>query len=161
MKKLLGMVMVLGLVLGLGRVAMAGDTATLNVSATVNGTCKFSALNASLTLANDGLGAIDPSVNTAATGSTTIAYRCTKGTPATGVTAGNGDHFSGNRRVGLGDHSDYMAYSLTLSGGTQTGTGFGAGQDKTLDISGTILVADFQNATAGVYDDHVTLTITP
>jgi spore coat protein U-like protein len=54
-----------------------------------------------------------------------------------------------------------MVYSLTLSGDTQTGTGFGAAQDKTLNISGTILVADLQNATAGTYDDQVTLTITP
>jgi spore coat protein U-like protein len=156
-KRLVVLAMVLGLVLGLTGVAIASGDATLTVSATVNGTCKFSAGSATLAF-----GAIDPSNTSAATATTSITYKCTKGTAATGVTAGDGLHLSGgSKRVALPGDADFMTYTLTLTGGTQTGTGFGAAQDKTLTIDGTIAVADFQNATAGAYTDQVVLTINP
>jgi hypothetical protein len=54
-----------------------------------------------------------------------------------------------------------LPYTLGFAGGTQTGNGFGAGQDLTLVVTGTIAVADFQNAFAGAYTENVTLNITP
>jgi spore coat protein U-like protein len=138
----------------------ASATHDLAVSATVTGNCRFNAASGTtLTLANSG-GAIDPSVATDATGTANVLYRCTKGTVAS-VAAGDGLHFSGgSRRVSL-DASNYMPYSLSMSGCTGTGTGHGAGQDLTCAVSGTITATNHQNATAGAYNDTVVLSITP
>ena len=107
-------------------------------------------------------GAIDLSSSSAKTASTTTTYRCTTGTAATVTrTDGANSVSAGTPRVKNSASADYMPYTLTLSGGTQTGTGHGAGQDKTLTIDGSIAVADFQNAPAGSYTDTVTLTINP
>lgn len=138
----------------------ASATHDLAVSATVTGNCRFNAASGTtLTLANSG-GAIDPSLATDATGTANVLYRCTKGTVAN-VSAGNGLYFSGgSRRVRL-DASNEMPYSLSMSGCNATGTGHGAGQNLTCAVSGTILAADHQNATAGAYTDTVVLSITP
>ena len=137
----------------------ASATHDLAVSATVTGNCRFNAASGTtLTLANSA-GSIDPSLATDATGTANVLYRCTKGTVAS-VAAGNGLHFSGSRRVSL-DASNYMPYSLSMSGCTSTGTGHGAGPDLTCAVSGTITAANHQNATAGAYSDTVVLSITP
>lgn len=133
----------------------ASSTNTLTVNATVNGTCKFQSTTSTLAF-----GAIDPSATSAVTASTTTAYRCTTGTTAS-VSKDNGQNPSaGVPRLSDGS-SHFMPYTLTLTGGTQVGTGHGAGQDKTLTIDGSIAATDFQNAPAGAYTDTVTLTITP
>lgn len=138
----------------------ASATHDLSVSAVVTGSCKFnSAGPTTLTLANSG-GSIDPSVATDATGSANVTYRCTTGTTAT-TTANNGANFSGSRRVRLGVTTNYMPYSLSLSGCNQVGIGHGGSGDLTCAVSGTILAADHQNAAAGTYADTVQLTITP
>jgi spore coat protein U-like protein len=139
----------------------ASATNTLNVSATVTGNCKFnSAGPTALTIANSGAN-IDPSVAIDATGSANVLYRCTSGTTAA-VTAANGTNASGaQQRVRDGVTANYMNYALALAGGAQAGTGFGAGNDKTLVVTGTIVQADFVNAPAGAYTDTVVLTITP
>ena len=137
----------------------ASATHDLAVSATVTGNCRFNAASGTtLTLANSA-GSIDPSLATDATGTANVLYRCTKGTVAS-VTAGNGLHFSGSRRVSL-DASNYMPYTLSLSGCNATGTGHGAGKDLTCAVSGAITAANHQNATSGVYTDTVVLSITP
>lgn len=134
----------------------ASSTNTLTVNATVNGTCKFVSTTSTLAF-----GAIDPSGTSAATASTTTAYRCTTGTTAS-VSKDDGLNPSGVGVPRLSDGSShFMPYALTLTGGTQVGTGHGAGQDKTLTVGGSIAVTDFQNAPAGAYVDTVTLTITP
>ncbi len=138
----------------------ASTTHNVNVNANVTGNCRFNdAGPTTLLIQNDGSGNIDPSSTTDATGTATVPYRCTKGTVAS-VSAGNGNNHDGtNRRVT--DGTEFMAYSLNLSGDTQTGTGHGVGQDLTLTLDSTITAAAFQNVSAGAYADTVVLTITP
>lgn len=132
-------------------------TNTLSVSASVSGTCKFNTDTSTLAF-----GALDPSAAVDATASTSITYRCTKGTAAT-TTANNGSNASGTqKRLSNGAATpEYINYALSLNGGSQTGTGHGAGKDLTLSVSGTITAASYENATAGSYTDSVTLTLTP
>ena len=140
---------------GLSFNAMA-DTATLTVNASVVGVCKFQAAGATLTILQAG-NPIDPSVSTAASGSTTIDYKCTKGlTPV--FSAGNGSNFLVGRRVSNG--TDFMLYSLTLTPPAGTAAGFAAAAQQ-LAIAGGIAIADFQAVSAGAYSDSVTLTVTP
>lgn len=137
--------------------AAAAGTQNLNVTATVSGVCKFSSAVQTLTF-----GTVDPSVPGPIAGSgAAVTYKCTKGTAATGVTPDNGTNFSASRRMGNG--TDFIPYSLTISGGTQTGLGFaaGAGTDLALIIGGSIVAADYQNVSAGAYSDTVVLTLAP
>jgi len=141
--------------------ALAGSTThTLSVSATVTGSCKFnSAGPTTLTIAT-GAGVIDPSAAGPATGSAGIAFRCTTGTTSS-IAADDGLNSTGPgaRRVASG--GNFMPYALTLTNAAQVGSGFGAGQDKTLTVDASITAANYQNAAAGAYSDTVTLTITP
>lgn len=133
------------------------DTQNLTVSATVSAVCKFSSTAQTLSF-----GTVDPSVAGPISGSgAAVTYKCTNGTPATGVTAGNGAHFSGGRRMANAGSTEFIAYSLTISGDTQTGTGFGSGQDKSLTVGGQIIATDYQNVSAGAFSDTVVLTIAP
>ncbi|MDP2257915.1 MAG: spore coat protein U domain-containing protein [Polaromonas sp.] len=131
--------------------AAAADSQTLGVTASVTATCKFSATNTSLAF-----GAIDPSLTADKVVTANVLYKCSKGTPSTGVTASGG-----TSRSMTGPSSDTMAYTLGFSGDTQTGKGFGSGQDLTLVVTGTITAAAYQNASAGAYSENVTLNITP
>lgn len=132
--------------------ALAAGSTTLAVTATVLGTCKFSALSTPLAF-----GTIDPSSTVNATAAASVLYKCTKGTTSAGVTFTTG----GTARTMTGPGAVTMGYSVTLTGGTQTGTGFGTGQDLTLAVAGTITPAQFQNATVGAYLENVLLDITP
>jgi spore coat protein U-like protein len=135
----------------------AADTQNLTVSATVNAVCKFSSAAQTLSF-----GAFDPSAAGPISGAgAAVTYKCTNGTAATGVTAGNGLNFSGSRRMANGGATEFIAYSLSIAGDTQTGSGFGAGQDKSLTVGGQIVAADYQNVSAGAYSDTVVLTIAP
>ena len=137
--------------------AVAGDTQNLTVNVTVQGTCKFFTPVQTLSF-----GTIDPSSTAALTGSgATVSYKCTKGTLATGVTLGNGLNFlSGSRRMGNG--TDFIPYTLSLTGGAATGGGFGSGvAASALTFTGGVAVADFQNVSAGLYSDTVVMTLTP
>ncbi|MES2942694.1 MAG: hypothetical protein V4772_07485 [Pseudomonadota bacterium] len=131
--------------------AAASDSQTLAVTATVTGMCRFSATSTALAF-----GAIDPSLSTDKVVTANVLYKCTKGQASAGVTA-----TGGTSRTLTGPSSSTMAYTLGFSGDTQTGTGFGSGQDLTLVVTGTITAAQYQNATAGAYTENVTLNITP
>lgn len=133
-----------------GFVAAAGST-TLAVSGSVTGACKFSATSTPLAF-----GTIDQSLTTDKTATADVLYKCTKGTAATGVTA-----TGGLTRSMAGPGTETMGYTLSFSGATQTGTGFGAGQDLTLVVTGTITAAQYQNVAAGAYSENVTLNILP
>lgn len=152
MKKLIVVLIAISII-AMSGVAMAGDTATLTVSASVTGTCKF---NAGATL---DFGSLDPSSTADATAQVKPTYWCTKGTTATGVTAGQGLNYSSSNRMAGGTPADFIPYSLSLTGGTQTGAG--KGTPLTLTIDGTITNANYINASAGSYTDSVVLTITP
>lgn len=134
--------------------ALSADTNTLTVTASVTGTCKFSSTTSTLDF-----GALDPSSASNATATNTTSYWCTKGSVAS-TTAGNGNNYSGSSRQLKGPGaSDLIPYSLSLTGGTQTGAG--KSTPLTLTMNGGINNADYINATAGAYSDTVTLTITP
>ena len=138
-------------------IAGAAGTQNLNVTATVTGTCKFSSTVQTFTF-----GTLDPSAAVLTAGSgASVKYRCTKGTVATGVTAGNGGNFlAGSRRMGNG--TDFINYSLNVAGGTQTGTGFAtAANDLSLTLTGSVLAVDYQNVSAGAYTDIVVLSVAP
>lgn len=141
--------------------AMAASTThTLSVSATVSGNCRFNTAGPTALTIATGAGVIDPSAAGPATGSVGIAFRCTTGT-SSAITADDGLNASGPgaRRVSSG--SGFMPYTLSLTNAAQVGTGFGAGQDKTVTVDASITAANYQNAAAGAYTDTVTLTITP
>lgn len=134
-----------------GLAAAAGSTA-LAVSATVSGICTFSAVSTPLAF-----GTIDPSLSTNKVVTANVLYKCTKGTASLGVSATGGLTRTMSSTVPV----DTMAYTLALSGGTQTGTGFGAGNDLTLVVTGTITALQYQNVSAAAYSENVTLNITP
>jgi len=150
-KRLVVLAMVLGLVLGFVRISAAGDTATVNVSATVQGNCKFlSGGSVSFTL--------DPNSSSDATGTVVQpTFWCTKGSTYT-ITDDYGANESGTTFRMKDSGTNYIPYSFTY---TNTGTGGGRGTTKTMDISSTVLNANFINATAGSYTDTVILTINP
>lgn len=136
----------------------ASATHSLGVTATVTGNCRFNTAGpTAVTIANSA-GAIDPTVAVDATGTANVLFRCTTGTTSA-ITANNGANFLVTRRVMFGALP--MPYTLALAGNAQVGSGHGAGQDKTLAVTATIIQADFINATAGAYTDTVVLTITP
>ena len=139
----------------------ASTTHTLSVSATVSGNCKFNTAGPTTLTIATGAGVIDPSAAGPATGSVGIAFRCTTGTSSS-IAADDGVNSTGPgaRRVFNGAAA-YMPYALTLTNAVQVGSGFGAGQDKTVTVDASITAANYQNATAGAYSDTVTLTITP
>jgi spore coat protein U-like protein len=136
--------------------ASAADTQNLSVSATVQALCKFSSAVQTVSF-----GTLNPSAPVLVNGSgAAVTYKCTKGTAAAGVTAGNGNNFaSGSRRMTNG--TDFIPYTLALSGDTQTGLGFGAAGNLSLTVGGTVAGADYQDVSAGNYTDTVLLTITP
>ena len=139
--------------------AIAADSYSLSVSATVLGRCTFTqAAGQTLTLTNT-LGGIDPSSGTNATGNATITYKCTRG-QAPSFTANLGANEGGTGSNRVTDGTGFMAYTLGLTPGG-AGTGFGAAENKTLTVAGTILPAQFQNASVGTYTDTVTINVTP
>lgn len=139
------------LVSATGIAAAAGST-TLAVGASVKATCTFSATSTPLAF-----GMIDPSSTGPITASANVLYKCTNGTPSAGVTA-----TGGNTRTMTEAGGKTLPYTLSFSGGTQTGAGFGSGKDLTLAVTGTVAQTDYQNATASnTYAENVTLNITP
>ena len=131
--------------------ATAADSTGLAVTANVPGLCKFSTTTTPLAF-----GAVDPSLTADKVVSANVNYKCTKNTASLGVTTG-----SGPIQTMIGPTpTDTMSYTLALAGGTQTGKGFGPGQDLVLAVTGTITAAQYQNAAAGAYSEIVTLTIT-
>jgi spore coat protein U-like protein len=133
--------------------AMAATT-TVPVSATVVGTCQFnSSGSVSFTL--------DPSSAADATGTVSAQPRfwCTNGTSYTiSDDFGVNEATPGSAPRRMTDGTNFIPYSFTY---TASGTGAGKNSPITMDISATVLNADFVNAVAGTYTDTVTLTITP
>jgi spore coat protein U-like protein len=142
------------LVFGTGA-AVAAGTNTLTVSASVVGVCQFSTTSSTLAFGN-----LDPSSTSDATATGSVAYWCTKGTVAS-TAAGNGANYDATNSIRrMKNGSDYIPYSLNVTGGTGTGAGKGS-TALSLSLGGTIINGDFINASAGAYADTVTLTITP
>jgi len=138
--------------------ALAADNVTVTVNATIVGVCKFFTASPVLNINNTGgpgSSSIDPSSTTDATGNAAITYRCSNGTspnfvvPATATVT-----------CGTCSGTPTMLPTITSSN-TGAGTGLGTGKDQTLTVTGTILVANFQNAPAGPYTGSMSVTVTP
>lgn len=132
--------------------AAAADSTTLAVTASVDKVCKFSATSTSLPF-----GVINPSSTVNAIAKANVLYKCTKGTASLGVTVSGGL----TRSMTSTATTDTLGYTLAYTGDSQTGTGFGSGQDLTMAVTGTITPAQFQNVTGAAYSENVTLNITP
>jgi spore coat protein U-like protein len=135
--------------------AAGSDQNTLTVQASVLGTCKFSNPNSTSTLS---FGALDPSVGTDVSGSTTTNYWCTKGVTAL-ITPGLGAHSVGTTRqmIDIGS-GDLIPYSLTFA---SSGTPAGPSSPLTLTITGNVLGTDYISKSAGGYSDTVLITLAP
>lgn len=140
--------------------AVAANSHTVTVSANVIGNCKFNTAGpTTLTIANSGAN-IDPSLTGNATGNASITFRCTKNTTSA-VSIGASNYTAPVTRT-LTSGANSMAYTFTLTGFAQAGTGFGAGgSDLTLGVQGDIADTVYQAAAVGTYSDSVTLNINP
>jgi spore coat protein U-like protein len=155
MKKLLGLAMVLGLVLLTG-VAFAADTNTVTVTANVVGTCRFNSATSTLAF-----GSLDPGVGGDVNASTSTTFWCTRNASYS-ISDDDGLHASGpnaNRMEHTTTAGEFIPYTFSYT--PATGTGNGRTSPITLDISGTVTFANYQNAAAGDYADTVVLSITP
>ncbi len=144
--------------------ASAGGTHTITVSASVTGTCVVNTATSTLAF-----GTLDPAtggtVNATWSGGT---FRCTNGTAYT-ITSNDGlwESASGgaSNRMRLSSATDCstasncIRYTMT---NTASGTGAGMnGNDISFAVTGSTLIADYQNAVAGSYSDTVILTVAP
>jgi spore coat protein U-like protein len=155
MKKLLGLAMVLGLVLLTG-VAFAADTNTVTVTANVVGTCRFNSATSTLAF-----GSLDPGVGGDVNASTSTTFWCTRNASYS-ISDDDGLHETGvdaNRMQHVSSPTEYIPYTFTYN--PTSGTGNGRTSPITLNISGTVTFANYQNAAAGDYADTVVLSITP
>ena len=155
MKKFLGLAMGLGLVLLTG-VAFAADTNTVTVTANVVGTCRFNSATSTLAF-----GSLDPGAGGDVSASTSTTFWCTKNASYS-ITDDDGLHESGpnvNRMEHTTTAGEFIPYTFSYS--PATGTGSGPTSPITLDISGTVTFANYENAAAGDYADTVVLSITP
>ena len=155
MKKIL-LATLIATAFGASTSAIAGNSQSMAVSASITGTCK---LQSSAPMA---FGAIDPSSTTAATAPASVTYKCTNGTAPTSLVAvGANDTTAGQKRLLTGT-ATFMNYSIAFTAPTTAGNGFGTGSTATtVSVTGTVAVADFANATAGLYADTLTFTIAP
>jgi len=136
--------------------ALAADTATVTVSAAVVAVCKFSAPKTGAL----SFGSLDPSVGGDVNGTPAQPqFWCTKGTSYT-ISDDDGLYETGGgaRRMQHATLTEHIPYSFTY---TATGTGNGASNALTMNIAGTVLAANYLNASAGAYADTVTLSINP
>lgn len=154
MKKFVLMMVVAFLLFAFSSMSYASDTATVNINATVVGVCKFVPPKTTTISVS-----LDPSVGGTVTGSSTLSFWCTKGTTYT-ITDDNGLYHGGTttHRVKHGSLDEYIPYIFNY---TSSGTGQGANNDITLNVSASFAEADYEDASAGTYSDTVTMTINP
>lgn len=155
MKRLAGLMMVLALVLLTG-VAFASDINTVTVTANVVGTCKFNSATSTLAF-----GSLDPSSGVDVNASTSTTFWCTKNATYS-IADDDGLYESGpnaNRMRHASTLTEYIPY--TFSYNPTTGTGNGRTSPITLNINGTVTLANYQNALAGDYADTVVISINP
>lgn len=135
--------------------ANAADTTSMNVTASVTATCKF------LAAPDAAFGALNPATGTNVTATSGVQFWCTKGSAYT-LAAGNGSNYDTTnsvRRMKGPGAADFIPY--TLSPVSTTGTGTGKSSPITVTVTGSVLGADYINASVGAYSDIVQLTINP
>jgi spore coat protein U-like protein len=130
--------------------AMAASTATLAVSATVANAC-------SVTGGTLSFGALNTLTAPLASGTSAgVTVTCTKSDPYT-VAVDKGANFVGAQaNLKNAGNSDVIPYSLTVPG-----VSAGTGAAQTVAITGSIAAGSYTTASAGTYNDTVTITVTP
>jgi len=154
-KRLAGLMMGLSLVLLTG-VAFAADINTVTVTANVVGTCRFNSATSTLAF-----GALDPGTGADVNASTSTTFWCTKNASYS-ITDDDGLYetaVNSNRMRHATTLTEYIPY--TFSYNPTSGTGDGRTSPITLNISGTVTFANYQNAAAGDYADTVVISINP
>jgi spore coat protein U-like protein len=130
----------------------AADTQNMAVSASISAKCKFDTTVAP-TMA---FGSIDPSGGSNVTATANIVYNCTNGTSPTSLAPTAG----GLNRTMTDGGSNNLSYTLAFDP-VVAGSGFSAGKAKTIEVTGTITPAQFNDAVAASYNETVGLTILP
>jgi spore coat protein U-like protein len=156
MKKILLAAAVLVIVIAMGgnASALSNQSGLVDVTASIVGVCKFSATNGTIAF-----GALDQSSGAAATGVVTFPdYWCTKGLGVYTITADNGLHFSGSRRLKASLTADTIPYTFTFTA-SAAGKGMSAlNVLAPLATSATIAAGAYDDVTADSYSDTITLT---
>jgi len=148
-----------------GSAALAATaTSNMNVTASVTASCTISA-------GAMAFGAYDPTANSDATGTATLALNCTKDASAT-ITLDEGQNPTGTSSTSaperqMGNGTDYLAYFLyqdsgyTTAWGNTAGTGASyTGTGSSTNVTVYAKAAKNQNISAGSYSDTVTATVT-
>lgn len=142
-------VLAMAIVVGMSGAAMAAGSNTVAVSGTVLGTC-------SITGGTAALGLIDPAgVGPVSAVVTQPQVTCSNGTPYT-ITDDDGTSETGLNANRMTDGTNFIAYSFTY-----TGAGTGTGLAVNMDVAASVAQLDYAGKPAGVYNDTVTLTVTP
>jgi spore coat protein U-like protein len=133
--------------------AQSGDTRPIQVTANVKGSCRFDATP------NINFGDLDPLNAADKDQVVNISFKCTKGV-AYQLTIGNGQNYQGGKnRMRGASGGDFIPYDISPR--TQGGNGQGFATAATVQITGSVKSADYQNVSAGAYADTVTLSIQP
>jgi hypothetical protein len=141
--------------------ALAADNGNVTVTATVQGICKLTATPAM----SWGSPGIDPTGNTDAIATSTVKYRCTKGTSAGTFSVGTSTTGTYNGTLtGALPSPDTMAYQITWSTNYSgfSGAGFApAAAEGSVVLTGTITSAAYSVVKADTYSQTVAVSITP
>ena len=131
------------------------DSQNLSVTATVAGVCKLTAVPAMSF-------SLDPAVGTVQTTSSTIQYRCTKGTNGGAFTVnGANTGTSSVTLAGTGVNTDTIDVALSWTApGAYAGVGFTAGAAKSVTVTGTV-AANTYDVSADTYSKNVPIAILP
>lgn len=138
--------------------AIAGtDSANLTVTATVGAKCK-------VTAGTMAFGSLDPTLTTDATMSSTVSYKCTKGTDVTSFEVNGeaaGTTGTTGTMAGTGTNTDTIAFEIKWTNPTAfTGSGLGAGGTaKSVTLNGKILNADYVDVAPDTYTGSAAVAV--
>lgn len=130
--------------------AMAQDTATVNATATVLANCQFVVDQGQLNF-----GALNPEINRNVGATTSLSYKCSKGTQST-VVVNNGLETS-KLRSPNGSEILYV-FSIDPDELSKVGTGFG-GDALSLQVNAFVPYNSYKDVEPGTYTDSVLVTV--
>lgn len=129
------------------------DSQNLVVTANVAGVCKLNTIPG-MTFA------LDPTVGTNQTQTTTVSYKCTKGTAPTSMTVGGALAAAGYSGTLTGPSA--MPYTIAWTAPATAGSGLGSAVTAVnVTLTGSILGTDYVNAAAGAYTETIAVVIVP
>jgi len=158
LKSMAARLLVVALLAAFSTLSFAQGTGSIAVSAAVQGVCRFTATpNMTFT-------AIDPSVAGPASKTSTITYRCTKGTSGGTFQVGglSTSPYSGTL-TGATAPAETMAYTISWTApGAFTGAGFGSSAaENSVVLTGSIDASAYSVVKADTYSASVGLSIAP